>query len=163
LVAAEAESDFLVEAVVTARFARVEFTEVGFSDAEEASAAYDFFDDGQLDHGSGGFDMDGVDEIETVIFVVHLDVIFGRFEVEHFLVWFPGVIGGDKYERDLELFGGATGVGCEDAKSAAAADTVVLVVEFHGPVDVGAVFGEFVGEIGAINSRVKFVGVFDVV
>ena len=163
MVAAEAESDFLVEAVVTARFARVELAEVGLGDAEEASAAYDFFDNRELDHGSGCFDVNGVDEIETVIFVVHLDVVFGRFEVEHFLVWLPGVIGGDEYEWDLELFGGATGVGCEDAKSAAAADTVVLVVEFHGPVDVGAVFGEFVGEIGAINGRVKFVGVFNVV
>jgi len=141
LVAAETESDFLVEAVVSAGFARVELAEVGFSDAEEASTAYDFFDDGQLDHGSGGFDMDGVDEIETVIFVVHLDVVFGGLEVEHFLVWLPGVIRGDKYKWDLELFGGATGVGCEDAKSTAAADAVVLVVELHRPIDIGAVFG----------------------
>ena len=163
LVTTKAESDFLVEAVVAAGIARVKFAEVGFGDTEEAGGAEDFFDDRKFDCGGGGFDADGVDEMEAEIYVVDLDVIVGLFEILHFLVGFPRIEWRDKNERNLKLLGDSSGVCGEYAEAAAAADAVLFVVDLHGPIAVGAFGGELVGEIFAFDSRVKFFDVFDVV
>ena len=124
LVAAKAEGDFLVKAVVAAGLAGVKLAKVGLGDAEETGGAEDFFYYGEFDSGGGGFDADGVDEVEAEIFVAQLNVVVGLLQAGHFLVRLPGVKRGDEDKWDLQLLGNAPGIGGQDAEAAAAADAV---------------------------------------
>ena len=167
LVAAKAERDLLIETMVAGGLAGVKLAEAGLGDAEDFGGAEGFFNDVKVTLLVISLDGDGIEELEAKVGVVDRGVDGAVNEMAIFaaigLVWFGGVEGGNENEGDILALGNATSVGGENAEATSATDAVLLVVELNGPVGVGAIFGELLGEMLTVDGGVKLLDIFDVI